>query len=111
MAVVGTNLPPVSGQAEIFPVAAAQVQHWLAGGETLQEVRHSGPGLVSRVREVTRNLLIHGVDQLSLQQSGGLLQALPHRLLAGARGLVSVAELGEVTAALSMESFPSNNRK
>ena len=66
MAVVGPNLPPLSGQAEIFPVAAAQVQHWVAAGQTLQELSDSGPGLVSRVREVTRNLLIHGMDQLSL---------------------------------------------
>ena len=111
MAVVASHLPPGPGQSQVFPVAAAQVQQWLTGGETLQELSHSGPGLVSRVGEMTRDLLVHGVDQLSLQQSGGLLQALPHRLLAGARGLVAVAELREVAAAPTVECFPSNNRK
>ena len=59
---------------------------------------------------MTRNLLIHGVDQLLLQQPGRLLQALPRRLLARARGFVSVTELGEVTAALSMECFPTKKK-
>ena len=92
--VVTAQLPPGPGQPEVLPVAAAQVHHRLPGGESGEELGHPGPGLVSGVGEVTGDLLVDRVDQLALQEPGGLLQASP--------GLGQL-----VTRLVSLTSFPA----
>ena len=92
--VVPAQLPPGPGQPEVLPVAAAQVHHRLPGGDGGEELRHPGPGLVSGVGEVTGDLLVDRVDQLALQEPGGLLQAGP--------GLGQL-----VTRLVSLTSFPA----